>query len=121
MIVGRHAAAACALQGTFGTGITDFGREALLSREFLWDAVATRQPPPGAAPRLLAAMHALLAQRAALLPHELLQYLEAHGGDTGTFLGAMDVRRQLQCSAPLARAATLRCEGTYTRIHAWCD
>lgn len=103
----------CVLQGTFGTGITDFGREALLSREYLWDAVATRQPPPGAAPRLLAAMHALLAQRAALLPHELVQYLEAHGADVGAFLDAMDVRRQLTCSIALARAVRLRLTGAH--------
>jgi hypothetical protein len=99
------------LQGTQGTGITDFGREALLAREFLWDAISTRLPAPGTKPLLLAAMHALLAQRAALLPHELIDYLEASGPGISALLHGIDVRTELQSSPLLDRIAALGIQG----------
>jgi hypothetical protein len=108
------------LQGTQGTGITDFGREALLSREFLWDAIATRLPAPGTKPRLLAAMHALLAQRAALLPHELLDYLKASGPGIGALLHGLDVRLELQSSPLLGLVAALGVQGALASLFRSC-
>ena len=82
--------AAC-LQRSFATGIVDFGREALLSRDYLWQFVATHASTQST--RLHSALMALLAQRAAVLPHELGDFLSEHGRDVSLIQDALDVRR----------------------------
>lgn len=92
-------------------GIADFGREALLARDFLWDAVATRTPAPGTAPQLAAAQLALLAQRAALLPAETFDFLGEYGRDAGALVAALDARRELAALPPARLASHLALSG----------
>lgn len=83
------------------SGVVDFGREALLGRDDLWDYVVTQLPGIGAERPLAAAMLALLLQRALLAAEDVLTLLRAHGRGLDLLVQQLDVRAQLQRSATL--------------------
>jgi hypothetical protein len=93
------------------TGIVDFGREALLSRDYLWDFVASRAAVPSESPHLRAACLALLAQRATMLPEDMLQFLTSHNQDVSVLVSALDMRQPVQGSAALWRRCALAAQG----------
>lgn len=76
-------------------GVVDFGREAVLSREFLWEGLLSRLTACSGSPALACSVCALLRIRASCMPEDLAHELRRAGITLDVLLRHLDIRQQL--------------------------
>lgn len=80
-------------------GVTEFGCEAVLSREFLWDGLLARMPACGRSPVLACSICMMLRIHASCAPHDTLDLLRRQGVPLDVLLQHLDIRQQMTSAA----------------------
>jgi hypothetical protein len=106
------------------TGVIEFGCEAVLSREYLWDGLLTRMPACGRSPVLACSICMLLRLHAACAPEDTLDLLKRQGMPLDALLQHLDIRQQVNTFAPDGAGVgcdpgfNSKCFFTLLRLHA---
>jgi hypothetical protein len=110
-------------------GVVDFGREAVLSRGFLWEGLLSRLSACNGQPALACSICALLRMRALCLPDELADEFRLHGITLDIMLRLLDIRQHLVHSLPAGQCDSVHfgCSGVPllpgrrpTQATCWC-
>lgn len=78
--------------------MTEFGCEAVLSREYLWEGLLARVPACGRSPMLACSICMLLQLHAACAAEEVADLLQQQGVPLDLLLQHLDIRQQLATS-----------------------